>query len=110
VKGTITAIGTTPVTGLRLQRRTEVMLTEAHEEDELVGSEARIGEALVAFGGNVGRCLVTGLSPETGTAGLPTLDLLDYRTGVETTEPLPFGVYGRVLEPGTVRLGDALTA
>jgi uncharacterized protein YcbX len=92
----------------RFRMTFEVNGLETHQEDELVGSEARIGEALVAFGGNVGRCLVTGLSPETGTADLPTLDLLDYRTGVDTTEPLPFGVYGRVVEPGTVRVGDAL--
>jgi uncharacterized protein YcbX len=94
----------------RFRMTFEVAGLEAHQEDALVGSEVRIGEALVAFGGNVGRCLVTGLSPETGTVDLPTLALLDYRNGVDTTEPLPFGVYGRVLEPGRVRLGDALTA
>jgi MOSC domain-containing protein YiiM len=38
---------------------------------------------------------------------LPTLDLLgSYRDAVESTEPLPFGVWGRVVEPGTVRVGD----
>ncbi len=92
----------------RFRMTFEVSGLEAHEEDALIGSQARIGEALVAFAGNIGRCLVTGLSPETGTPDMPTLDLLDYRKGVDTTEPLPFGVYGRVLEPGTVRLGDAL--
>ncbi len=33
----------------------------------------------------------------------------DYRTGLDTTEPLPFGIYGQVLVPGTVRVGDAVT-
>ena len=34
MKGRITAIGTTPVKGLRLQRRTEVMLTETGAADD----------------------------------------------------------------------------
>jgi uncharacterized protein YcbX len=73
----------------------------------LVGHRARVGEALIAFHGHVGRCLITGRDPETGDADLPTLDLLaSYRQGLDTTEPLPFGVYGEVLEPGRVKLGD----
>ncbi len=35
------------------------------------------------------------------------LDLLrSYRGGLDTTEPLAFGVYGEVVEPGRVALGD----
>ena len=57
----------------------------------------RVGEAEVAaVCGNVGRCIVTSRHPETGARTLPTLDVLaEYRHGVETTEPLPFGVWGR---------------
>jgi len=41
----------------------------------------------------------------------PTLDLLrSYRAGLDTTEPLAFGVYGEVLEPGRVAVGDAVIA
>ena len=31
-----------------------------------------------------------------------------YRAETETTEPLPFGIHGEVLEPGRVALGDAV--
>jgi uncharacterized protein YcbX len=99
-----------PVDSRRFRMLFEARGLEAHEEDRLVGSQARIGEALVEFRGHVGRCLVTTLSPESGSVDLPTLDLLEYRQQLDTTEPLAFGVYGRVLEPGKVRLGDALTA
>jgi uncharacterized protein len=81
---------------------------DAHAEDRMVGQQVRIGDALVHFQGHVGRCLVTGQNPDTGNADLPTLKLLSYRKGLETTEPLAFGIYGEVLEPGTVRLGDAV--
>jgi uncharacterized protein YcbX len=57
----------------------------------------------------VGRCLITSRDPESGRIDLPTLDILrTYRRDLDATEPLPFGIYGSVLEPGTVRVGDAV--
>jgi uncharacterized protein YcbX len=80
---------------------------EPHEEDTWLGRRVRIGEAAVVVRGNVGRCVVTCRDPNTGARTLPTLDLIAaYRDGAETTEPLPFGVWGEVAEPGRVRRGD----
>jgi hypothetical protein len=94
------------IDGRRFRMLVEVDGPEAHEEDEWVGRTVRIGGALVAMHGHVGRCLVTTLCPDTGRGDLPTLELLRYRRGLATTEPLAFGVYGEVLAPGRVRLGD----
>jgi hypothetical protein len=78
-----------------------------HAEDRWVGGRLRIGEAAVTVRGNVGRCIVTSRHPDTGVRNLPTLDVLaEYRDGVETTEPLPFGIWAQVEEPGRVALGD----
>jgi uncharacterized protein YcbX len=78
-----------------------------HAEDSWVGRRLRIGEATVSVRGNVGRCIVTSRHPETGVRNLPTLDVLaEYRDGIETTEPLPFGIWAQVEEPGRVALGD----
>jgi uncharacterized protein YcbX len=78
-----------------------------HEEDTWLGRHVRVGEALVELQGNVGRCLVTSRHPDSGVRDLPTLDLLaDYRGDMEATERLPFGVWGCVVEPGLVRVGD----
>jgi uncharacterized protein len=97
------------VDGRRFRMLIEVEGPSAHEEDEWVGRQLRVGAALVAIRGHVGRCVVTTLSPDSGTPDLPTLDLLrSYRLGLQTTEPLAFGVYGEVLEPAIVRLGDAV--
>jgi uncharacterized protein YcbX len=80
-----------------------------HAEDRWVGSEFHVGESLLRFEGHVGRCLVTSRDPETGEVTLPTLDLLRaYRHEVESSEPLPFGIYGRVLSGGTVHIGDSV--
>jgi uncharacterized protein len=82
-------------------------LEEAHDEDTWVGRSLRVGTALVRVRGHVGRCLTTQRNPETGTPDVPMLDLLRfYRSGLDTTEPLAFGVYGEVLEPGRVAVGD----
>jgi uncharacterized protein YcbX len=104
-----TEAGVDDVDGRRFRMLIEVDGTEAHDEDRWIGRTVRIGAAEVHFSGNVGRCLVTTRDPETGTVTLPTLDLIrGYRNGVETTEPLPFGIYGSVVRDGAVRLGDAV--
>ena len=94
----------------RFRMLIEVDGVEAHGEDAWIGRSVRIGEAQVAFGGNVGRCAFTTRDPETGQVDLKTLHLLrQYRGEVTTTEPLPFGIYGSVVDPGVVRLGDRVT-
>lgn len=93
----------------RFRMLLEIDGAEAHAEDGWVGRDARIGGARVRFAGHVGRCLITSRDPDTGVIDLPTLDVLGYYRGhghVESTEPLPFGIYGTVLTPGEVRVGD----
>ena len=93
----------------RFRMLIEVDGVEAHAEDGWVGCKVRLGNAVVEFKGNVGRCAITTRNPESGIVDVRTLKLLGrYRQDVETTEPIPFGVYGQVLEPGVIRVGDAV--
>lgn len=80
---------------------------DAHEEDGWRGRRVRIGDAVVIPQGNVGRCVITTQNPDTGCTDLDTLKgLAGYRSGLATTEPLPFGIHAAVAEPGRVRVGD----
>jgi MOSC domain-containing protein len=80
-----------------------------HQEDEWLGRRVRLGDAVVVPQGNVGRCAVTTQNPDTGAPDLNTLKALAaYRRVIKTTEPLPFGVYAAVAEPGRVCLGDTV--
>lgn len=83
---------------------------ESHEEDTWLGRRVTVGEAVVVPHGNVGRCLVTRQDPATG---LPDVDILGgltrYRGVMETTEPLPLGVWGEVVGAGRIRVGDTVT-
>jgi uncharacterized protein len=82
---------------------------EAHEEDRWRGHRVRVGEAVVIPQGNVGRCAITTQNPDTGQVDLDTLKALaGYRSGIETTEPLPFGIHAAVAQAGRVRVGDAV--
>lgn len=104
------AAGESDVDARRFRMLVEVDGIPAHVEDRWVGRGVKIGDAVVRFGGHVGRCLITSRHPETGVIDLPTLDVLaEYRRELDTTEPLPFGIYGEVLESGTVRVGDPVT-
>ena len=79
----------------------------AHAEDGWIGQRVRIGSAVVVPTGNVGRCAVTTVDPLTGRSDLDTLGALArYRGEHVTTEPLAFGVWARVTEPGVVQVGD----
>jgi uncharacterized protein YcbX len=94
----------------RFRMLIEVDGIDAHAEDDWVGRRVRVGPALVAMHGHVGRCMITSLDPDTGDVDLPTLDLLrSYRHNLTSTEPLPFGIYGQVLRSGTVTVGDSVT-
>jgi len=99
-----------PVDPRRFRMNLGIDGVAAHAEDGWLGRELRVGEALVRVTGNVGRCAVTTRDADTGVVDFETLHhLAAYRKDVETTEPLPFGVHARVLEPGRVRVGDAVT-
>lgn len=79
----------------------------AHNEDTWLGRRIKVGDAVVVPGGNVGRCLVTSADPESGVRDVDTLGALRaYRGDAPTTEPLAFGVWARVLEPGRVAVGS----
>ncbi|MBV9607879.1 MAG: MOSC domain-containing protein [Solirubrobacterales bacterium] len=95
----------------RFRMLIEIDGVDAHAEDAWVDDgSVRIGGAVVALSGHVGRCLITSRDPDTGVVDVPTLDILGgYRGKLGLTEPLPFGVWGRVLEPGTVRIGDEVS-
>lgn len=91
----------------RFRMLIEVGGVSAHAEDAWIGRRLQIGEARIRVNGNTGRCIVTGLDPDTGRGDMPTLELLRaYRSGLDTTEPLALGVFGEVLVPGLLRRGD----
>jgi uncharacterized protein len=94
------------VDGRRFRMLFEIDGVDAHEEDAWIGAEVEIGEATVAFNGDVGRCIVTSRDPDTGVVDLPTLVTLAAYRREGRSEPLPFGVYGAVVVPGRVRVGD----
>ena len=101
------AAGDGPVDPRRFRMLFGVSGVPAHAEDSWIEREVRVGGAVIKPMGNVGRCAVTTLDPETGRSDLDTLHALArYRGEAETTEPLPFGVWARVLAPGRVAVGD----
>jgi uncharacterized protein YcbX len=96
-----------PLDGRRFRMLLGVAGLPPHAEDGWIGSEVRVGGAVVVPRGHVGRCTITAQDPDTGVRDLDTLAAIRaYRGEVESTEPLPFGVHGRVAQPGTVRVGD----
>ncbi len=102
--------GAQDVDGRRFRMLFEIDGVGPHEEDTWIGQRVRIGDAVVQPVGDVGRCVVTKCDPDTGTSDLDTLGALARYRREGQTEPLPFGVYGEVVEPGRVRLGDPVSA
>jgi uncharacterized protein len=98
------------VDGRRFRMNFGIDGLEPHEEDTWLRRKVRLGDAVVIPNGNVGRCVITKLNPETAVSDLDTLNALAaYRSDVETTEPLPFGVHASVATPGRVRVGDPVS-
>jgi MOSC domain-containing protein len=98
-----------PVDGRRFRMTIGIDGVGPHAEDGWLGERVRVGGAVVVVRGNVGRCAVTTLDPDRGVRDLDTLGAIaSYRAGVPTREPLPFGVWCQVVEPGPVAVGDAV--
>jgi uncharacterized protein YcbX len=95
-----------PVDGRRFRMLFEIDGVGAHEEDEWLGTQVRVGDATIVLNGDVGRCLVTSHDPDRGVTDLDTLGVLAKYRREGRNEPLPFGVYGSVVVPGRVRVGD----
>ena len=96
-----------PVDPRRFRMLVGVSGVPAHAEDGWIGQRVHVGEAVVVPAGNVGRCAVTTVDPESGVSDFDTLAAIaKYRGEKVTTEALPFGVWARVAKPGRVRVGD----
>jgi hypothetical protein len=98
--------GVGPLDARRFRMLLEIEGVEPHEEDTWSGRGVRIGEAVVEIGGPVPRCATTTRDPATGQRDLDTLRAIAGYRGKRDDKHVDFGVYGRVVEPGRVRVGD----
>jgi len=80
---------------------------DPHEEDEWIGRDVLIGNAVVRVREQVARCAITTQDPDSGRRDLDTLRVIKEYRGVRGSKSLDFGVYGEVGEPGRIRVGDA---
>jgi uncharacterized protein YcbX len=101
-----------PVDGRRFRMLFELDGCTAHEEDAWIDGHLRIGDVMVLLRGDVARCAITTQNPDTGAPDFDTLrTLAAYRPTTETeagSKYLPFGVFGEVVEPGLVAVGDSV--
>jgi uncharacterized protein len=96
--------------GRRFRMNLELEGCAPYEEDGWDGLRVRVGEATIEVGSQVPRCVFTTKSPETGDKDWDTLtQIAKYRPRIPGGGGLPFGVYARVVEPGTASIGDAVT-
>ncbi len=79
---------------------------EPYEEDTWIGRTVRVGDATVRVPGQIPRCAVTTYDPDTGERDAGTLKAIKDTRGQGPDGELFFGVYGEVMQPGTVRVGD----
>ncbi len=114
-RGSLERLGEEAGAGAALDGRRFRMLFEIdgvppHAEDRWIGAMLRLGSAEIRINGDVGRCVVTSHDPDTGVTDVDTLAALARYRRDGRTEPLPLGVYGTVVTPGRVGVGDRVEA
>jgi uncharacterized protein len=77
-----------------------------HEEDEWIGRRVRLGDAVVRPLEQVARCAITTQNPETGLVDFDTVRALIAYRGLRDGRHADMGIYGEVVQPGGVRVGD----
>jgi uncharacterized protein YcbX len=66
-----------------------------------------VGEATIRVRGQIPRCIVTTLSPDSGVKDFRTLNMIArHRPRIAGRGGLPFGMYAEVVQGGRVRVGD----
>jgi uncharacterized protein YcbX len=97
-----------PVDGRRFRMTIGIDGIRPFAEDDWLGREVRVGDAVVRPADYVGRCAVTTQDPDTGVPDFPTLHVLEHLRGHISSEDedLPCGVWAGVVSAGDVRLGD----
>jgi uncharacterized protein YcbX len=98
--------GPSAVDARRFRMLVGVAGTGPHEEEDWIGREVRIGGATARLLGPVGRCAITTQNPETGERDLDTLRVIKSYRDLGPDDGIDFGVYGVVLVPGRIRVGD----
>jgi uncharacterized protein YcbX len=93
--------------GRRFRMLFELDGLPAHAEDEWRNRRLRVGEATLLVGDPTPRCAVPTANPDTGVRDRDVLRELIEKRGPIEGEPC-MGVYAEVLEPGLVRVGDAV--
>jgi uncharacterized protein YcbX len=93
----------------RFRINLEVDGCDPYEEDTWAGELVRVGDATIRVLGQIPRCVITTLAPDTGEKDFRTLTVLaGFRPRIGRKGGLPFGMYAEVVEPGRARLGDAV--
>lgn len=77
----------------------------AWSEFELIGKQFQLGNARIEFTARIGRCVNVEVNPENGDRDIALLSLLQQEFGHAQT-----GVLAKVLDSGTVKIGDILTS
>jgi uncharacterized protein len=96
-----------PIDARRFRMLIGIGGAEPHEEDGWIGRRVQVGAALVELHGPVGRCAITTQNPGTGVRDFDTLgEIKGYRGQNAETREIDFGVFGEVVDPGRVRVGD----
>lgn len=80
---------------------------EAYEEDTWEWRDVRIGDVTIRVRGQIPRCVVTTLAPDSGERDFRTLNFLArHRPRIGGKGGLPFGMYAAAVRTGRVRVGD----
>ena len=77
----------------------------AWSEFELIGKQFQLGTARIEVTARIGRCVNVEVNPQTGDRDIPLLSLLQQEFGHAQT-----GVLAKILNSGTVKIGDSLNS
>jgi uncharacterized protein len=94
------------VDGRRFRMLIQVRGCRPHEEDEWLERDVQLGGARIRPLGQVARCAITTTGPDTGKRDLDTLRTIATYRGLREGKHADFGVFGKIIEPGPVRIGD----